>query len=138
MIAPAALLAQDDAPDPAAAAEQTLAPWAPSATQFGAIAFTADGSFASVWQLATKDEAEARVRDDCLKYQRGACEVVGFGAEVCAAIATADIGDERKVTYAGGATSPDEAEELALKRCKHDKRTKDTCTLRTVVCGDGR
>jgi len=78
------------------------------------------------------------VRDDCLKYERGTCEVVSFGASVCAAIATGEIDDDRKITYAGGGTDRDEAEEAAMKRCTKDKRTKDTCELRTTVCGNGR
>ena len=122
----------------ARAGERSLAPWADPARKFGALAFTADGSFASVWQVASRAEAEARVRDDCLRYERGACEVVSFGATVCAAIATAQIAEDRKITYSGGGLSRDEAEETALKRCKRDKRSKETCELRTVVCGDGR
>lgn len=127
-------LAQSESPDPSI--EQTPAPWVPS--EFGALAFTADGSFATIWKIPSKDEAEARVRDDCLKYQRGTCEVVSFGASVCAAIATGEIAEDRKITYAGGGTDRDEAEEVAMKRCTKDKRTKDTCELRTTVCGNGR
>lgn len=132
----AAALAEDALSGPAVD-PQSPAPWADPA-QFGALAFTADGSFASIWKIASKEEAEARVRNDCRKYERGTCEVVSFSAKVCAAIATAAIAKDRKITYAGGGLSRDEAEEIALTRCQRDKRSKGTCELRTTVCGDGR
>jgi len=123
-----------------------LPPTAPSAQtqdqgappQFGAIAFTADGSFASAWKQASKSEAEAKVGADCARFERGKCEVVSFRAELCAAIASFQIDVDRKVTYAGGGLARADAQRSALERCNRDERAHKSCKLRTVVCADGR
>ena len=114
----------------------------PSVPQYwGAIAFTADGSFSSAWKSSSKAEAEASVLKACAKFGRGACEVISFPGQLCAALATY-IGSHGRRSYklsytAGGMTSP-EAQDAARKRCNADKRTRGRCQLRTVVCGDGR
>ena len=114
---------------------------APAPQYWGAIAFTADGSFSTAWKYPSKAEAEASVLKACAKFGRGSCEVISFRGELCAALATY-IGSRGRRTYklsytAGGLTSP-EAQEAARKRCNDDKRTRGRCQLRTVVCGDGR
>ena len=135
LVPAAGLEAQPGAPP---AAPQSPAPWVAPSLEFGAIAFTADGSFASVWKLPSKAEAEAKVAVDCATFKRGQCEIVSFRAELCAAIASFQIGKERKVTYAGGGLTPADAQRSALERCNGDKRARGSCGLRTVVCGDGR
>ena len=107
-------------------------------SEFGAIAFTPDGSFFSVWKIGSRLEAEEKVREECARLGRGACEAMSFRGEICAAIASGKIAKQRKITYAGGALTPDDAERLALSRCNADKRARGTCQLRTTVCGDGR
>lgn len=108
------------------------------APRFGAIAFTADGSYATAWKHATKAEAEAKVLADCVKLRRGACQVVGFRQELCAAIASFRNSKDLKVTYAGGGVTRADAERSALERCNGDSRARRACQIRTVVCGDGR
>ncbi len=108
---------------------------------YGAIAFTADGSFSTVWKQPSKAEAEATVAKNCSRFGRGGCEVVSFGGELCGALATY-IGSHSRYRYrlsftGGGLTSPD-AQRAALNRCNEDRRTRGRCQLRTVVCGDGR
>lgn len=105
---------------------------------YGAIAFTPDGSFFSVWKIGSRLEAEEKVRVECASLGRGSCEAVSFRGEVCTAIATGEIGKKRKITYAGGGLLPGDAEKLALGRCNGDRRARGTCQLRTTVCGDGR
>jgi Domain of unknown function (DUF4189) len=117
---------------------QSPAPWVERPTLFGAIAFTADGSFSSAWRYASKAEVEAKVRDDCAKFERGQCEIVSFRAELCAALATFRFGKDRKVTYAGGGLTAVDAKKAALERCNRDHRARGRCELRTVACGDGR
>jgi hypothetical protein len=117
---------------------QSPAPETATAPQYGAIAFTADGSFASAWKHPTKAEAEAKVLGDCVKFRRGTCEVVSFRKELCAAIASVEIGKEHKLTYAGGGLTRADANRSALERCNGDKRARRSCQLRTVVCADGR
>jgi hypothetical protein len=114
------------------------APSSDNAAEFGAIAFTPDGSFFSVWKIGSRLEAEEKVRNECSRLGRGTCEAMSFRGEICAAIASGQIGKQRKITYAGGALTPDDAERLALGRCNADKRARGTCQLRTTVCGDGR
>ncbi len=134
MLATAAQLeAQQLAPS---ALPQLPPPEAADRPRFGAMAFTGDGSFSTTWDMASKAEAEAKVLADCTRFKRGSCEVVSFRDELCAAIASAQIGASRKVTYAGGGLTPALAQRLALERCNGKARTK--CQLRTVVCGDGR
>ena len=119
----------------------SVAPAQPSpdkATEFGAIAFTPDGSFFSVWKLGSRTEAEEKVRTECAALGRGTCEAMSFRGEICAAIASAKIAKERKITYSGGGLTPGDAERLALGRCNADRRARGSCQLRTTVCGDGR
>jgi hypothetical protein len=107
-------------------------------TQFGAIAFTPDGSFFSVWSISSRTEAEEKVRAECASLGRGTCEAMSFRGEICAAIASGKLNKQRKITYSGGGLSPSDAERLALARCNADRRARGTCQLRTTVCGDGR
>lgn len=109
-----------------------------SPPQFGALAFTADGSFTAVWKQASKDAAEAKVETDCKRLGRGACEVVGFRQELCAAIASYRISKKLAATYAGGGVTRADAKRSALERCNGDARARRTCRVRAVVCGDGR
>jgi Domain of unknown function (DUF4189) len=117
---------------------QSPAPRAEPAPQFGAIAFTADGSFASAWKSASKSEVEAKVLSQCSEFKRGQCELVSVRDALCAAIATFHVGEARKVTYAGAGLTPADAQRLALQRCNGDQRSGRKCQVRTVVCGDGR
>jgi hypothetical protein len=107
-------------------------------SEYGAIAFTPDGSFFSVWKITSRVEAEDKVRTECSGLGRGACEAVSFRGEICTAIATGDVGKQRKITYAGGGLQPADAEKIALSRCNGDRRARGSCHLRTTVCGDGR
>ena len=114
---------------------------APAQSYWGAIAFTADGSFATAWKSPSKAEAEASVAVRCSKHGRGSCEVISFPGSMCAALATY-IGSHSRRRWrlsftGGGMTSPD-AQRSALQRCNDDNRTRRRCQLRTVVCGDGR
>jgi hypothetical protein len=117
---------------------QSPAPWATAPIRYGAIAFAADGSYSTAWKYRSKVAAQAKVASVCAHFKRGVCQVVGFGAKVCAAIASFETGKGRKVTYSGGALSPQEAEQQALRRCKEDGRSGGRCELRAVVCADGR
>jgi hypothetical protein len=110
----------------------------PDPTQFGAIAFTADGSFSSAWKRASKSDVEARVLANCIKLGRGKCEVVSFREELCAALASGQNGSGRRITLTGGGLTPADAKRSAIERCNKDRRTRGPCELRTVVCGDGR
>jgi len=114
------------------------APQAAQEPQFGAIAFTPDGSFFSVWSISSRTEAEEKVRTECASLGRGTCEAMSFRGEICAAIASGKLNKQRKITYSGGGLSPSDAERLALARCNADRRARGTCQLRTTVCGDGR
>lgn len=117
---------------------QSPAPWAEEPMRYGAIAFTADGSYATAWKYRSKAAAQAKVGAQCARFKRGACQIVSFGAKVCAAIASFESGKDRKVTYSGGGLTPDQARQAALRRCKDDGRSSGRCELRTVVCADGR
>jgi hypothetical protein len=114
------------------------APTPSKPSEYGAIAFTPDGSFFSVWKISSRVEAEDKVRTECSGLGRGSCEAVSFRGEICTAIATGNIGKERRITYAGGGLQPGDAEKIALGRCNADRRARGTCHLRTTVCGDGR
>ncbi len=131
LLLPCAVLAQQ--PEQSSPQQEGTQPPA-----FGAIAFTADGSFSAVWKRASKQEAEAKVRTDCERFRRGECQVVGFRQELCAAIASFRTAKDLKVTYAGGGVTKADAKRSALERCNGDDRARRTCQIRTVVCGDGR
>ena len=104
---------------------------------WGAMAFTADGSFATAWKSPSQPEAEAKVAKQCSEFGRGGCKVLSFSGQECAALATY-IGRGRRISYtAGGSTFP-EAQSAALNRCNADGRTRGRCQFRTAVCADGR
>src|ERR1043166_3745770 len=107
---------------------------------WGALAFTADGSWATAWKKPSKAEAESRVAGACGDFGRGRCGAVGCNGEYCAALATYIGSHSRrryKLSFSGGGTSMPEAQNAAMEYCKKDRRTR-SCQLRTTVCGDGR
>jgi hypothetical protein len=108
---------------------------------WGAIAFTADGSYSSAWKMPSQPEAEARVLKQCASYGRGGCEVASFSGQECVGLATF-IGNYRRRRWllsftAGGMTYPD-AQRAALDRCNSDERSQGRCQTRTTACADGR
>ena len=108
---------------------------------WGAIAFTADGSYSSAWKAPSQPEAEARVLKQCASYGRGSCEVIAFSGQECVGLATF-IGNYRRRRWllsftAGGMTYPD-AQRAALDRCNSDERSQGHCQTRTTACADGR
>jgi hypothetical protein len=104
---------------------------------WGAIAFTADGSYSSAWKMSSQAEAEAKVAKQCAGFGRGGCEVVTFSGRECAALATF-LGRRWKLSFtAGGYTFP-EAQNAAINRCNSDERARGNCQPRTAACADGR
>lgn len=108
---------------------------------WGAIAFTADGSYSTTWKMASQPEAEAKVLRQCARFGRGGCEVVSFSGQECAALATF-IGPYRRRRWslsftAGGLTYP-AAQSAAMDRCNSDERSQGRCQPRTAACADGR
>jgi hypothetical protein len=124
--------------------QQSPAPSSPgpsSDAAWGAIAFTADGSYSSTWKMASQSEAEAKVLRECARFGRGGCEVVTFSGQECVALSTF-MGNYRRRRWnlsftAGGSTYPD-AQNAAMYRCNSDERTQGHCQPRTAACADGR
>lgn len=133
-----------DNPPPAAAAPSAPStPATPPAKSqlWGAIGFTADGSFSTAWKYPSKAEAEAYVAVNCAKFGRGKCEIISFSGELCGALATYIGSHSRRryrLSFTSGGLTASEAQRSALDRCNDDRRTRGRCQLRTVVCGDGR
>jgi hypothetical protein len=108
---------------------------------WGAIGFTADGSYSTTWKASSKGEAEAEVAKQCAAFGRGGCEVVSFSGKQCGALATF-IGNYKGRRWllsftAGGGTYP-EAQSAALDRCNSDERSQGRCASRIAACADGR
>ena len=128
-------------PRPPSSASSPSSPSSPSDAAWGAIAFTADGSYSSTWKMSSQPEAEAKVLRECARFGRGGCEVVTFSGQECVALSTF-IGSYRrrgwKLSFtAGGSTYPD-AQNAAMYRCNSDERTQGHCQPRTAACADGR
>jgi hypothetical protein len=129
---------------PNQSAPRQLAPSQPSTSSdlsWGAIGFTADGSYSSTWKMASQPEAEAKVAKKCAEYGRGGCQVVSFSGQECVALATF-IGSYKRRRWnlaftAGGMTYP-EAQSAAMGRCNSDERSQGRCQPRTAACADGR
>jgi hypothetical protein len=120
------------------------APGQPSTStdvMWGAISFTADGSYSTVWKMASQAEAEARVAKKCAEYGHGGCQTVSFSGQECVALAIFNGPYRRRRWYlsftAGGDTYPD-AQNAALARCNSDERSQGRCQPRTAACADGR
>jgi hypothetical protein len=131
---------ESQAPPPPQQSSPTSAP-ADKSLLWGALAFTADGSWATAWSKPSKAEAESNVAITCAKFGRGRCEVVSFNGEYCAALATYVGAHSRrryKLSYSGGGLSVPQAQSSAVERCNGDARARGRCQLRTTVCGDGR
>lgn len=126
---------------PTSSPERSSSPNSSSDTFWGAIAFTADGSYSSTWKMPSQPEAEAKVLRQCARFGRGGCEVVSFSGQECVSLATF-IGSYRRrrwnLSYtAGGMTYPT-AQGAAMDRCNSDERTQGRCQSRTTACADGR
>jgi hypothetical protein len=122
------------APPPQEPAVSANSPW-------GAIGFTADGSYSSAWKMVGKAEAEAEVAKKCARFGHGSCEVVSFSGHECVALATfiGNYGRRRwRLSFTWGGNTYPEAQSAALNRCNSDERTQGRCQLRTAVCADGR
>ncbi len=122
------------APAPAAPSASTDVPW-------GAIGFTADGSYSTNWKMPSQAEAEAKAAKGCAQFGRGSCQVVSFSGQECVGLATF-IGPYRRRRWnlsftAGGMTYP-EAQSAAIGRCNADERSQGRCQPRTAACADGR
>jgi hypothetical protein len=119
-------------------------PTAPSSGKsdlWGALAFTADGSWATAWTKPSKADAEGNVAVACAKFGRGECKIISFDGDYCAALATYIGSHSRrryKLSFSGGGRSVHEAQNAAMEYCNKDSRTRGRCQLRTTVCGDGR
>jgi hypothetical protein len=116
-------------------------PSASNEVVWGAIGFTADGSYSSTWKMPSQAEAEAKVAKGCAQFGRGGCQVVSFSGQECVALATF-IGPYRRRRWslsftAGGMTYP-EAQNAAIARCNADERSQGRCQPRTAACADGR
>jgi hypothetical protein len=112
-----------------------------SSALYGAIAFTADGSYSTAWKYKTKPEAEAYVATKCAAFGRGQCKVIGFAGSLCAGLASyqgSHSGRRYKLAFTGGGMTAADAQRQAMDRSNGDSRTRGRCQLRTVVCGDGR
>jgi hypothetical protein len=116
-------------------------PGASANSLWGAIGFTADGSYSSAWKMVAKAEAEAEVAKKCASFGRGSCEVVSFSGHECAALATfiGNYGRRNwKLSFTWGGDTYPAAQNGAMNRCNSDQRTRGRCQLRAAVCADGR
>lgn len=122
-------------PDP------TPAPEPGQDIRWGAIGFTADGSYATAWKKASQPEAEALVAKACAAYGRGGCKVVSFSGQECVALATF-IGSYKRrrwaLSFTAGGTTYPEAQGAAIASCNSDERSQGRCQPRIAACADGR
>jgi Domain of unknown function (DUF4189) len=128
-------------PRPGIVAPQRTDPAPSRSDYFGAIAFTADGSWATAGRKPSRAEAEADVAKRCSQFGRGGCEIVAFTGDRCVALATfigRSGGRHWKLSFTAGGSSGPDAQAAAMARCSDDSRTRGQCQLRTMVCGDGR
>jgi hypothetical protein len=98
-----------------------------SPSYFGAIGFTADGSWATAWKKPSRAEAEADVAKRCAEFGRGSCKVVAFPGEQFVGLATfiGRSGRTRwKLSFTGGGVTGPEAQRSAMDRCNEDNRTR--------------
>lgn len=108
---------------------------------WGAIAFTADGSYSTVWKVPSEPEAEAAVAKKCAEYGRGACKVVSMSGNECIALSTFNgrAGRNRwNLSFTAGGTTYPDATRAAMNNCNSDERAKGRCVFRVAACADGR
>lgn len=101
------------------------------------MAFTADGSYSTVWKMHSQPEAEASVAKQCSEYGRGGCKVFSISGQECASLATYVSRRYQSSYTAGGMTYP-EAQNNALERCNSNGRNRGRCKSRNTFCADGR
>jgi hypothetical protein len=112
-----------------------------SEVSWGAIGFTADGSYSSIWKMPSKAEAEAEVAKKCAAFGRGGCQVASFSGKECVALATfiGSYGRRRwNLSFTAGGESYPEAQNAAMTRCNSDERSRGRCQPRMAACADGR
>jgi hypothetical protein len=130
------------APIPLARVPPPPPPDTPAEIRWGAIGYTADGSYATIWKMASQTDAEADVARRCAEFRRGECKVVSFSGQECAALATFIGPYERRrrwlLSFIGAGTTYPEAQSAALGRCNADERSRSHCQSRAAACADGR
>src|SRR4029077_11643320 len=108
---------------------------------WGAVGFTANGSYSSNWKMASQAEAEAKAAKGCAQFGRGACQVVSFSGQECVAWQLSSDQYRRRrwnLSFtAGGPTYP-QAQSAAIGRCNAEERSQGRCQPRTAACADGR
>jgi hypothetical protein len=116
-------------------------PNAPAVVLWGAIAFTADGSWSTAWKESSRAEAEATVLKRCASFGHGGCEVSTVSGEECVGLASfiGNYGGRRwRLSFTAGGTTYPTAQGAAMNRCNSDERTRGRCEFRVVACADGR
>ena len=98
-----------------------------SADYFGAIAFTADGSWATVWKMTSRPRPKPMWPSGVPSSGAGAARWSHFPGEQCVGLATfiGRSGRTRwKLSFTGGGMSGPEAQRTAMDRCNSDSRTR--------------
>ena len=117
------------------------APQTSAGIWWGAIGFTADGSYSTVWKMASQAEAEATVAKKCAEYGHGACKVVAISGPECVALSTFNGSHKRRrwnLSFTAGGNTYPEATRTAMDRCNSDERSQGRCQFRVAACADGR
>ena len=116
-------------------------PNAPAVVPWGAIAFTADGSWSTAWKEPSRADAEATVLKRCASFGHGGCEVSTVSGPECVGLATfigRHGGRRWLLSFTAGGTTYPTAQAAAMTRCNSDERTRGHCEFRVVACADGR
>ncbi len=124
-------------PPPGIVAPRQTDPPSLSQTHWGAIGFTASGTYWTTWKQPSQGAAEAEAAKGCSKFGHGGCEVISFSGQKCGALATFKGRRLRLSVTAGAETYPD-SQRAVMQRCNSDQRTGGRCQFRTAVCADGR
>jgi hypothetical protein len=85
--------------------------------------------------------AEAAVAKKCAEYGHGACKVVSFSGQECAALSTFNGAYKRRrwsLSFTAGGNTYPEATNAAMGRCNADERSQGRCQFRVAACADGR
>jgi peptidoglycan hydrolase-like protein with peptidoglycan-binding domain len=109
---------------------------------WGAIGYSGQGTLAPVWNLASRQDAEAKALAGCKSRTAVECKVVTVAATQCAAIArfverSADGSGNITGLVAARQSSLSNAQLLALLACNKDPRSLGRCEIHAKVCANG-
>lgn len=106
-------------------------------TVWGALSAAVDGAWGGTWRYSTRAEAERDAKKVCRENTELSCGMTSMHSDGCVALYHWETKENWGYVMRHG-NSIDKAKLETLAGCRENREANAPCTLRTVVCADGR